>query len=54
MAVLAAVLSAFGQQILYHNWSAQTEFIISSKAFKQQCIAMSFNFMLNDELSLCR
>ncbi len=49
MAVLAAVLSAFGQQILYHNWSAQTEFIIAQTSAAM--VAMSFNFMLNNELT---
>jgi dolichol-phosphate mannosyltransferase len=49
MAVLAAVLSAFGQQILYHNWSAQTEFIIAQTS--AAVVAMSFNFWLNNWLT---
>jgi dolichol-phosphate mannosyltransferase len=49
MAVLAAVLGAFGQKVLYHNWSDQLEFIIAQTS--AAIVAMSFNFMLNNELT---
>lgn len=49
MAVLAAVLGAFGQKVLYHNWSDQIEFIIAQTS--AAIVAMSFNFMLNNELT---
>ncbi|MBX9884789.1 MAG: glycosyltransferase family 2 protein [Novosphingobium sp.] len=49
MAVLASVLGAFGQKILYHNWSDQFEFIIAQTS--AAVVAMSFNFMLNNELT---
>ena len=49
MAVLASVLGAFGQKVLYHNWSDQIEFIIAQTS--AAVVAMSFNFMLNNELT---
>ena len=49
MAVLASVLGAFGQKVLYHNWSDQLEFIIAQTS--AAIVAMSFNFMLNNELT---
>jgi dolichol-phosphate mannosyltransferase len=49
MAVLASVLGAFGQKILYHNWSDQIEFIIAQTS--AAVVAMTFNFMLNNELT---
>lgn len=49
MAVLAAVLGAFGQKVLYHNWSDQIEFIIAQTS--AAIVAMTFNFMLNNELT---
>ncbi len=49
MAILASVLGAFGQKILYHNWSDQIEFIIAQTS--AAVVAMSFNFMLNNELT---
>jgi dolichol-phosphate mannosyltransferase len=49
MAVLASVLGAFGQKILYHNWSDQIEFIIAQTSAAM--VAMTFNFMLNNELT---
>lgn len=49
MAVLAAVLGAFGQKVLYHNWSDQLEFIIAQTS--AAIVAMTFNFMLNNELT---
>jgi len=49
MAVLATVLGAFGQKVLYHNWSDQIEFIIAQTS--AAIVAMSFNFMLNNELT---
>ncbi len=49
MAVLASVLGAFGQKVLYHNWSDQIEFIIAQTS--AAVVAMTFNFMLNNELT---
>ena len=49
MAVLASVLGAFGQKVLYHNWSDQLEFIIAQTS--AAIVAMTFNFMLNNELT---
>ncbi len=49
MAVLATVLGAFGQKVLYHNWSDQIEFIIAQTS--AAIVAMRFNFMLNNELT---
>lgn len=49
MAVLASVLGAFGQKVLYHNWSDQIEFIIAQTS--AAIVAMTFNFMLNNELT---
>jgi dolichol-phosphate mannosyltransferase len=49
MAVLASVLGAFGQRVLYHNWSDQIEFIIAQTS--AAVVAMTFNFMLNNELT---
>lgn len=49
MAVLASVLGAFGQKVLYHNWSDQIEFIIAQTS--AAVVAMTFNFVLNNELT---
>ena len=49
MAVLAAVLGLLGEQFAYHNWSAQTDFIIAQTS--AAVVAMSFNFVLNNELT---
>ena len=49
MAVLASVLGAFGQKVLYHNWSDQIEFIIAQTS--AAVVALTFNFMLNNELT---
>lgn len=49
MAVLASVLGAFGQKVLYHNWSDQIEFIIAQTS--AALVAMTFNFVLNNELT---
>ena len=49
MAVLATVLSLLGEQFAYHNWSAQTDFIIGQTS--AAVVAMSFNFVLNNELT---
>jgi dolichol-phosphate mannosyltransferase len=49
MAVLAAVLTTLGQRFLYNNWSAQTEFVIGQTS--AAVVAMTFNFMLNNELT---
>ena len=49
MAVLAAVLAVLGEQFAYHNWSAQTDFIVAQTS--AAVVAMSFNFVLNNELT---
>ncbi len=49
MAVLASVLGAVGQKVLYHNWSDQIEFIIAQTS--AAVVAMTFNFVLNNELT---
>ena len=49
MAVLAVVLGLLGEQFAYHSWSAQTDFIIAQTS--AAVVAMSFNFVLNNELT---
>ncbi len=49
MAVLAAVLRLLGEKFLYNNWSDQTEFVIGQTSAAM--VAMSFNFVLNNELT---
>jgi dolichol-phosphate mannosyltransferase len=49
LAVLATVLPILGEQFTYNNWSHQIEFIIAQTS--AALVAMSFNFVLNNELT---
>ncbi len=49
MAVLATVLQLLGEQFIYHNWTAETDFIFAQTT--AAVVAMTFNFILNNELT---